>query len=147
MGVDDNGRRKNIMQVIPVDAARLEGLVCVTRPDIRTNPETGEVRPNGRGESVFLVGVAGRRAGLRKAWAIEVQTTTEPVGVLEGTKVVLVDLEASPWEVEGRHGMTYRAAAVVPADKADPTVGSANRSHASGEASAPSGRASKGGDV
>jgi hypothetical protein len=141
------------MQVIPVDAARLEGLVCVTRPEIRTNPETGEVRPNGRGEAVFLVGVAGRRKGSRKAWAIEVQTTTEPVGVLEGSRVALVEFEASPWEVEGRHGMTYRAAAVLPADTADKNEKSerggaaANRSYASGEAPAASGRAAKGGDA
>jgi hypothetical protein len=140
------------MQVIPVDAARLEGLVCVTKPDVRTNPETGEVRPNGRGERVFLVGVAGRRTGSRKAWAIEVQTTAEPLGVVEGSKVALVEFEASPWEVEGRHGMTYRAAAVLPAETADRSEknergGAANRSYASGQEPAGSGRAGKGGDA
>lgn len=104
------------MQVIPVDLARLEGLVCVTDPEIRVNPETGEMRPNARGETVYLVGVAGRRAGTRRAWAIEVQTTKEPVGVVEGTKLTLVELDALSWEMDGRRGMTYRAAEILAAE-------------------------------
>jgi hypothetical protein len=103
-----------MMQSIPVDTSRLSVPVCVTAPEPKVNLETGEIRTNREGETVYLVGVAVRKAGTRKAAVIEVATTTEPVGIAEGSPVRLVELDAVPWEMGGRHGLSYKAAAVLP---------------------------------
>lgn len=104
------------MQSIPVDVGRLTGLVCVSAPEVKVNPTTGEIRMDRvTGAAVYLVGVAVKLAGTRKASVIDVQVAGEPVGIVEGAAVRLFDLEAVPWEIEGRSGVSFRASAVAPA--------------------------------
>lgn len=104
-----------MMARIPVDTTRLTGLVAVTDPEPKINLETGEVRTDRDGRTVYLVSVALRVAdGGRKAVVIEVATTEEPKGVEVGTPVRLVGLDAVPWEMNNRHGLSYKAAAVLP---------------------------------
>lgn len=104
-----------MMVRIPVDTTRLTGLVAVTDPEPKINLETGEIRTDRDGRPVFLVSVALRVAdGGRKAVVIEVATTEEPKGVEIGTPVRLVGLDAVPWEMNNRHGLSYKAAAVLP---------------------------------
>lgn len=69
---------------------------------------------------MYVTGVAVRRAGTRKASVIDVQTKAEPVGVSEGTPVAFTELDVSLWEIEGRYGLSYRAASVYPATTAAP---------------------------
>jgi hypothetical protein len=103
------------MNSIPVDTSRLTGLVCVSAPEARLNPETGIARTDRDGNTLYIVGVALRRTGTRKASVIDVQTSVEPVGIAEGTPVKIVDLDVSQWEIEGRHGLSYKAAHIIPA--------------------------------
>lgn len=102
------------MQRIPVDMGRLENLLCMSGPEARVNPETGEVRTDRRtGLPTFVVGVAVKVAGSRKAYVLDVQVSGEPVGVVEGAPVRVFDLEAVPWEIDGRNGVSYQASAVT----------------------------------
>jgi hypothetical protein len=48
------------------------------------------------------------------ASVIRVRVAGEVPPVTAGMAVRLVDLVAAPWEIGGRHGLSYRARAVVP---------------------------------
>src|SRR4051812_40112863 len=60
-------------------------------------------------------GVAVRVADTRAAAVITVQVPGEQVGIEEGMLVRLVDPVASPWEMADGSGVTFSAAAIVPA--------------------------------
>jgi hypothetical protein len=104
------------MQSIPVDVSRLRGLICVAAPERKVDVMTGEVRTSRDGNELWVVGVSVRRDGTRKASVIDVTVPAEPKGVGEGSRVMVADLEASGWEVDGRHGIAYRAATIAPAE-------------------------------
>ena len=102
------------MRSIPVDISRLTGFMCASAPEVRVDPTTGEVRTDrASGQSLYLVGVVVKLAGTRLAYVLDVQVAGEPVGVVEGQPVRVFDLEARPWEVDGRSGMSYRASAIT----------------------------------
>jgi hypothetical protein len=73
-----------------------------------------------RRSSVFVVGVVAIRG--KDSSVIQVSVPGEPKGLGVGTALRLVGLEAVPWDVEGRSGVSFRATAVVPMDApgADP---------------------------
>ncbi|MFF5296707.1 hypothetical protein [Paractinoplanes globisporus] len=102
---------------IPVDLTRLTGVMCVSAPERKTTLE-GELRKDREGNQLWVTGVALRRNGTRKASVIDVQTAAEPVDVREGTLVALTELDVSVWEIEGRHGLSWRAASIYPAGSA-----------------------------
>lgn len=106
------------MQSIPVDAARLGACTCVVAPEPRTNPETGQIRVDRDGVTVYQVGVAVREATGRRASVIEVSVSGEPKGIAEGMRVRFEGLTARAWEVGDRHGMSFRAEAILPAPAA-----------------------------
>lgn len=123
------------MQSIPVDMSKLRGLWCVSAPEPRVNTETGEVRKGRDGVPVWVVGVSVRRADTRKSSVIDVSVPGEPSGIVEGSRVSLVDLEAVPWEVDGRHGVSFRASGI----HVEPVIG--------GGTAVPSKASGKGGDA
>lgn len=100
---------------IPVDVTRLTGLMCVSAPERKTTLE-GELRKDRDGNQLWVTGVSVRRNGTRKASVIDVQTTAEPTGVTEGTLIAFTELDVSEWEIEGRHGLSWRAASIRPAN-------------------------------
>ncbi|MCD0482136.1 hypothetical protein LO771_06820 [Streptacidiphilus sp. ASG 303] len=103
------------MQSIPVDVARLGTLMCVVPPEPKLiNQETGEVRRDREGVTVYTVGVSVRQDG-RRASVIEIAVSGEPKGVAEGVRVQVKDLQAFAWAMGDRHGMSFRAAAITPA--------------------------------
>ena len=103
---------------IPVDVAKLT-FVCVAAPRPRVlNQETGEVKTDKSGQTVFEVPLSvadetGRIELLRVGVAGE-----PPVSV--GMTVRPVDLVGYVWEMtrggEARWGIAYRAASIVPAE-------------------------------
>jgi hypothetical protein len=126
------------MKRIPVDTNRLSGALCVSAPEVKADPNTGEVRMDkATGQPVYLVGVSVKLTGERKAYVLDVAVPGEPVGVVEGAPVRVFDLVAVPWEVDGRSGMSYRASAV--------TTATAAGGHP--PEPAPAARAGKGGDA
>jgi len=123
------------MKRIPVDTSRLTGALCVSAPEVKADPVTGEIRMDkATGQPVYLVAVAVKLTGERKAYVLDVQVPGEPVGVVEGAPVRLFDLVAVPWEVEGRTGLSFRASAVTAAGSHPPEPGTAARSGKGGEA-------------
>jgi hypothetical protein len=125
---------------IPVDMTRLTGLMCVSAPEAKTDLD-GVVRTDREGNTLWVTGIALRRNGTRKASVIDVQTAAEPTGVSEGTLVGITELDVSLWEIEGRHGLSYRAASIYP--KTAGSGSSASASPASGSGS--SGSSGRGG--
>ncbi|GAA0396994.1 hypothetical protein GCM10009541_44910 [Micromonospora gifhornensis] len=101
------------MNSIPVDLSRLTGLLCVAAPEPKTDLD-GEQRKDRDGNHLWVTGLAVRRAGTRKASVIDVQTSAQPEGVTEGSPVGVTELDVSLWEIEGRHGLSYRAASIYP---------------------------------
>jgi hypothetical protein len=103
------------IKYIPVDVGRLAGLVCVVAPETKTTPE-GEIKTDRDGNTQYEVGVSVREPDKRKSSVvINVTTTVQPRGVTEGTRVRLVELVASQWEMEGgRNGISWRAAEILP---------------------------------
>lgn len=91
------------------------GLVCVMAPEAKlVDLDTGEVKKDRRsGQTVWTVGVCAMRG--RDSSVIQIAVVGEPAGLGVGMPVRVLDLEAAPWERDGRSGIAWRAQAVVPA--------------------------------
>jgi hypothetical protein len=98
----------SLFRFIPVDAARLGTPVCLIGPEPKTDFETGEIKTDRDGKRLWVVGVSLREPGSRRAVAIDVTTSEEPRGVVEGAPVRLVGLVASQWEQNGRAGIAAK---------------------------------------
>jgi hypothetical protein len=103
------------VQAIPVDTSRLGTILCVVGPEPRVNPETGQVRVDRDGNTIFVVGLVVRQVEGRRAETIEVAVPGEPVGITEGMPVTVTDLTAIQWQMGDRSGTSFRATAVAPA--------------------------------
>lgn len=108
------------MRSIPVKETAFAGLVCVMAPEAKVaDMQTGEVRKDRRsGQVVWTVGVCAMRG--RDSSVIQIAVVGEPAGLSVGAPVRVVDLEAVPWERDGRSGVAWRAEAVLPAVPAAP---------------------------
>lgn len=117
---DDTGRRHDlgrVMKNVPVDMSQLSGLRCVSAPAAQTDYDSGAAKVDQRTKlPVWLVGVAVRKAGDRKASVIDVKVVaaTAPA-VAEGDALSIEGLEATLWENNGRAGLAWRAEAVTKA--------------------------------
>jgi len=99
---------------LPIETSKLTGMICAVDPVPRVaNRETGQVRVDREtGLTLYQVGVC-LMAGTQ-AEVINISVPGEPKGVTSGVPVQLRDLVAVPWEQEGRHGIAFRASAIVP---------------------------------
>jgi hypothetical protein len=128
---------------IPIDISRLSMWLCTSAPEVRSDPTTGQVRTDrDSGQPLYLVGVLVKVDGDRKGYVLDVQVPGEPSGLTEGETVLVSNLEAAPWERDGRSGVTYRAASIVPAPAAG--SGAATAAPAPSAESAPSSASSPG---
>ena len=101
-------------RTIPVDTRQLSFLFCTSLPEVRADPDTGEARVDRRtGQPLYLVGVAVKVEGERAAYVLDVQVPGEPAGLVVGQPVVVEQLEAMPWERDGRSGVVFRAARIA----------------------------------
>ncbi|MFG2020956.1 SCO3933 family regulatory protein [Actinomadura geliboluensis] len=126
------------MRNIPVDVSALT-FVCVSPPRPKlVNQETGEVKTDRNGHTVFTVGlsaadVAGRVDLLNVAVVGDQSVTI-------GEVVTPVGLVAFPWEAvlggEKRWGLAYRADRIAPVSAVSPSSASPS---ASSDASASAG--------
>ena len=131
------------MRSIPVDVNAFTGFMCVNPPEPKVaNLDTGEVRKDRDGNTLYVVGVVAMRG--RDSSVIQVTVPGEPKGLGMGTALRLHALEAVPWDREGRSGVAYRAAAVTPLEtSADP--GAARRGVSA--LTPPAGGPARGGDA
>lgn len=110
------------MRTIPIRTESLSGFICAFAPEPNADRVTGEIRKDrATGQDQYLVGVMvtyrdPEESSRPEAVVITIQVPKSGAGgVVEGARVTVHDLIARPWEREGRSGVTYRAAAVVPA--------------------------------
>ncbi|MFJ2589839.1 hypothetical protein [Streptomyces sp. NPDC087538] len=94
------------------------------------------MRKDREGNPVWVVGVSIRQLEKRRADVLEIAVSGEPSGITEGSRVAVVDLVATVWEIDGRRGVSYRASAVRPESAAPASGGPAGR-----------GKAASGGDA
>ncbi|MYV98347.1 hypothetical protein GT354_08655 [Streptomyces sp. SID3343] len=111
------------MQSIPVDINRLGTLMCVVAPEPKlVNRDTGELKVDRDGVTVWTVGVSVRQRDTRRTSVIEIAVSGEPSGIAEGVRVIAHDLVAFAWEQGGRHGTSFRAASITPAGTPGPAA-------------------------
>lgn len=127
------------LPVIPIDTHRLLNVLCVSAPVPRSDRDTGVAKIDRiSGQPEYLVGVLAKIPGDRRAFVIDVRVPGEPAGLVEGQPVVLYNLTGSPWEQNGRSGVSYRADAITPATPSTPP---ASVSAPAGDSSSGAGRA------
>ncbi|WP_141580477.1 hypothetical protein [Actinomadura sp. WMMA1423] len=122
------------MRNIPVDVSALT-FVCVSPPRPKlVNQDTGEVKTDRNGQTVFTVGLSAADP-MGRVDLLNVAVTGDQ-SVTLGEVVTPVGLVAFPWEAvlggEKRWGVAYRAERIAPVS-AVPSSGSAS------DASAPAG--------
>ncbi|WP_443669982.1 SCO3933 family regulatory protein [Kineosporia corallincola] len=102
------------MRTIPVDVSAFEAWLCVMLPEPRVaNPDTGELRKDREsGQTMYQVGVCAIQG--RNSSVIQVTVVGEPQGLTLGAPVKVVDLQATPWDRDGRSGVAWRASALAP---------------------------------
>jgi hypothetical protein len=120
---------------IPVDVSALT-FVCVSAPRPKlVNQETGEVKTDRNGQTVFTVGLSAADAGGRVDLLNVAVSGDQSVTI--GEVVAPVGLVAFPWEAvlggEKRWGVAFRAERIVPVSSAPsaPSAPSADPSDAS----------------
>ncbi|MFC9973482.1 hypothetical protein ACFVH6_21570 [Spirillospora sp. NPDC127200] len=101
------------MRNIPVDTSALT-FVCVSPPRPKlVSQETGEVKVDRDGNTVYTVGLsAADELGRVDVLSVSVPESTEAT---IGQIVTPIALVAVPWTNNGRSGVAYRAKDVVPA--------------------------------
>lgn len=110
---------------IPVDASRLT-FVCVSPPRPRlVDQETGEVKVDRQGQTVFQVGLSAAEVGSGRVDLLTVSVSGDP-GVAVGQVVEPVGLVAFAWEQsrngETRWGIAYRADSLTPVSPVAPVA-------------------------
>lgn len=121
------------MVALPIDTAKFTGIICAVAPTPRiANRETGQVRVDrDTGQTVYQVGLC-LMSG-RSADVVTVNVPGEPSGVQNGVPVQVRDLVATPWENEGRHGVSFRATGIKPLTAPAPSSASGSSATASGK--------------
>lgn len=103
------------MMKLPIDTRGIQ-FTCTHKPDLRTNPETGQPRLDRETrQELFQTQVMALTAEGAEILAITVPG--EPA-VSVGQPVIVEDLVALPWAQGDRAGIAYRAAAIRPASPA-----------------------------
>ena len=127
------------MRNIPVDVSALT-FVCVSPPRPKlVNQDTGEVKTDRNGQTVFMVGLSAADASGRVDLLNVAVAGDQSVTI--GEVVTPVGLTAFPWEAvlggEKRWGVAYRADRIAPVASSSAAVSGAGSSGSSdGSASA-----------
>ncbi|GAB6901378.1 SCO3933 family regulatory protein [Kineosporia succinea] len=102
------------MRTIPVDVSAFEAWLCVMLPEPRVaNSDTGELRKDREtGQTMYSVGVCAIQG--RNSSVIQVTVVGEPQGLTLGAPVRVLDLQATPWDRDGRSGVAWRAGGLAP---------------------------------
>ncbi|MET9858552.1 hypothetical protein ABZY93_04370 [Streptomyces smyrnaeus] len=121
------------MVALPIDTAKFTGIICAVAPTPRiANRETGQVRVDrDTGQTVYQVGLC-LMSG-RSADVVTVNVPGESSGVQNGVPVQVRDLVATPWENEGRHGVSFRASEIRPLTAPAASSASGSSATASGK--------------
>ncbi|MFF4242805.1 hypothetical protein ACFYYL_43690 [Actinomadura geliboluensis] len=124
------------MRNIPVDVSALT-FVCVSPPRPKlVNQDTGEVKTDRNGQTVFTVGLSAADASGRVDLLNVAVVGDQSVTI--GEVVTPVGLVAFPWEAvlggEKRWGVAYRADRIAPVSAVSPSASSSDASASAGVA-------------
>ena len=109
------------MRTIPIDLGKLSGFTLALVPAPYLDRDSGEPRKDREsGLPLYLVSVNISNPEAREAYSVQIQVPGEPAGLVENQVVKVYDMTASPWERDGRSGVTYRASAITPANAPRP---------------------------
>jgi hypothetical protein len=98
---------------MPVDASAMT-LVAMATPEPVVDFATRQPKADQAGQPLYTVQVAAMFDGDGEVLAVKV--AGQPAGIGAGTPVQVDRLVAQPWELEGRSGIAWRAAAIRPTD-------------------------------
>lgn len=102
---------------IPVDVSKLT-MTCVKAPRPRVlNRETGEIKTDKQGNTVYEVTVSVEDE-FGRIELLKIGITGEPP-IKAGDPVNAVGMLGYVWEISGRWGIAYRASALLPQREAD----------------------------
>ncbi|TDC57923.1 hypothetical protein E1281_03170 [Actinomadura sp. KC345] len=126
------------MRNIPVDVSAMT-FVCVSPPRPKlVNQDTGEVKTDRNGQTVFTVGLSAADVTGRVDLLNVAVTGDQSVTI--GEIVTPVGLVAFPWEAvlggEKRWGVAFRAERIAPVSAAGPAAPSSSSAASSGSAAA-----------
>ena len=94
---------------LPIDT-HAGSFIAVSLPEPVIDFETKQPKADANGEPMFTVSLAWMRDGSGEL--IKVKTAGEP-SVTPGVPVRVTDLIAMPWAMNGKSGVSFRAAAIV----------------------------------
>ena len=101
---------------LPIRTDDMTLLAASHEPAVKSR-QTGElVVDPASGQTVFIVHVTVIRGGNARPELWGIRVPGEPKGITPGGRVTVTNLEANVWQMDdGRHGVTFRADALVPA--------------------------------
>jgi hypothetical protein len=112
--VSDKGEPE--VKSLPLDASQFRFL-AVSEPEVVTDFNTKAPKLDRNGQPVFSLDVLFTREG-HKGEVVTVKVAGEKPTVSEGQKLRLSNLEATPWENNGRTGVSFTASKIEPATAA-----------------------------
>lgn len=101
------------MTSFPVAMDRLEAPICIAGPEPKRDHITGEILTDRQGNPLWTVAATIQRLGARTATVVNISTATEPHGIAKGTHLRIIDLDATPWALDGHSGVVFKAAQVL----------------------------------
>lgn len=104
------------MRNIPVDTRSLSFL-CVGESDVKADRDTGEVKVDREGRQLHTVDVVAMASPPDPLQRPEVIRVTTPLvkNAVPGQPLQVLGLQASPYLIEGKAGMAWKASEIRPA--------------------------------
>lgn len=96
---------------LPIDTSGMT-LLCATPPEPVIDFETRRPRADENGEPIYQLQVVALGEGGADVLAVKV--SGEPKGITQGGPVKVTGLVATPWSMNDRSGVSFRAAKVEP---------------------------------
>ncbi len=96
---------------LPIDTSGMT-LLCATPPEPVIDFDTRRPRADENGEPIYQLQVVALAEG--GAEVLQVKVSGQPKGITQGAPVKVTGLVATPWSMNDRSGVSFRAAKVEP---------------------------------
>ncbi len=96
---------------LPIDTSGMT-LLCATPPEPVIDFDTRRPRADENGEPIYQLQVVALGEG--GAEVLQVKVSGQPKGITQGAPVKVTGLVATPWSMNDRSGVSFRAAKVEP---------------------------------
>ncbi len=96
---------------LPIDTSGMT-LLCATPPEPVIDFDTRRPRADENGEPIYQLQVVALAEG--GADVLQVKVSGQPKGITQGAPVKVTGLVATPWSMNDRSGVSFRAAKIEP---------------------------------